>query len=397
MIAWASALVFPRLRSDRSRAIERDLLRVAIDARLLAYQTAGTSTYIRGLVQGLREARPELALLAIASRKDPALTGLGTVPHRLAWTPCHHRWERWTLGVELANLAVDVLHSPDFISPVRLGRRWARVITVHDLAFLRFPDLVTKASHRYYSQIFRATAEAERIIAVSESTRGDLLDLVSSSLAPKIVVIPEGVDPSFSAGGVAELDRKHLAHFGIDGPYFLYVGTIEPRKNLPRLIRAFERFRAITRQPNVCLVIAGGRGWLADESEVAIAAAGDSVRYLGRVESSDLVALYRGALALVLVSLYEGFGLPILEAMACGTPTLASSTGSLPELVGDAGIVVDPNNEDLIASSLKRLWNDAELRDNLSALGLERARHFTWPNVAIQTAEVYCRAAACVS
>ncbi|HLZ09292.1 MAG TPA: glycosyltransferase family 1 protein, partial [Chloroflexota bacterium] len=288
-------------------------MRVAIDARLLAYQSAGTSTYIRGIIRGLREAAPQLDLLAIASRKDRELAGLGDIPHRLAWTPCHHRWERWTLGVELANLLVDVLHSPDFIPPARLGRRWARVITVHDLAFLRFPDLLTASSRRYYGQISRATAEADQIIAVSESTKSDLMSLVSSSLAAKIAVIPEGVDPAYSVGSTVGLDREARIRLGIEGPYFLFVGTIEPRKNLPRLIRAFDRFRMEYGQPDLCLAIAGSRGWLAEESERAIASADDSVRYLGRVTSADLIALYRGAVALVLVSLYEGFGLPILE------------------------------------------------------------------------------------
>jgi hypothetical protein len=124
-------------------------LRVAIDARLLAYQSAGTSTYIRGIVHGLREAEPGLDLLAIASRKGRLQAGLEDIPHHLAWTPCHHPWERWALGIELATLPVDVLHSPDFIPPARLGRRWARVITVHDLAFLRFPELLTDESRRY--------------------------------------------------------------------------------------------------------------------------------------------------------------------------------------------------------------------------------------------------------
>ena len=372
-------------------------MRVAIDARLLAYQSAGTSTYIRGIVQGLREAEPGLDLLAIASRKDPALSGLDDTPRRLAWTPSHHRWERWTLGVELANLAVDVLHSPDFIPPARLGRRWARVITVHDLAFLRFPDLLTPDSRRYYGQINRATTEAERIIAVSESTRSDLLSFLSPSLADKITVVPEGVASAFSPGHPDESRVTIQDRFGIATPYFLFVGTIEPRKNLPRLIRAFQEFQAKLRLPDVCLVIAGRRGWLAEETDHALAAAGDSVKYVGRVPLVDLIALYRGALALILVSLYEGFGLPVLEAMACGTPTLVAGTGSLPELVGDAGVVVDPEDEAAIVSALLRLWIDAEWRGELARRGLIRSQSYRWPEVARQTADVYRQAVACAS
>jgi glycosyltransferase involved in cell wall biosynthesis len=372
-------------------------LRVAIDARLLAYQSAGTSTYIRGIVHGLRAAEPDLDLLAIASRKDQDPTSLGATPRRLAWTPCHHRWERWTLGIELANLSADVLHSPDFIPPARLGRRWARVITVHDLAFLRYPELLTPASRRYYQQTARATAEAERIIAVSESTRADLLSAISPALDPKISVIPEGVDPSFEPGSRADAVRTVRDHFGISTSYFLFVGTIEPRKNLPRLIRAFQAFRAAPSRPDVCLVIAGSPGWLSEESDRALAEAGPAVKRVGRVDQNELIALLRGALALLLVSLYEGFGLPVLEAMACGTPVLAANLGALPELVGDAGLLVAPEDETEIASGLARLWDDPAARERWASRGLERARRYRWPVVARQTAEVYRQAAACAS
>src|SRR5438445_11807442 len=118
------------------------MVRVAIDARLLAYQQAGTATYVRGILSGLQSNGGNDGIVVIASRKDRNLAALGSIPRRMAWTPCHHRWERWALGLELATAAVDVVHSPDFIPPARLGRRWARVITVHDLAFFYFPEIL---------------------------------------------------------------------------------------------------------------------------------------------------------------------------------------------------------------------------------------------------------------
>jgi glycosyltransferase involved in cell wall biosynthesis len=372
-------------------------VRVALDARLLAYQSAGTATYIRGLLQGLDElgAGPEVVVLA--SRKESNRSAWAGHPVRRLWTPCHHRWERWTLGLELLRDRFDVLHSPDFIPPARLGRRWARVITVHDLAFLRYPELLTNESRRYYGQIGRAVDAAERIIAVSEATRRDLLELVSATAAPRIVVIPEGVEPAFRRLDRQAATRQVAEAFGLAGPFFLFVGTREPRKNLARLLRAFGQFWAQADQPDVTMAIAGSRGWLDDDVEKAAEALGPRCRLLGRVEQPDLVALYNAAVALIFVSLYEGFGLPALEAMACGCPVLASSTSSLPELVGDAGFLVDPLDEDAIAAALARISADPQLRAELSARGQERAGQFTWETVGRQTAEVYRQAVACAS
>ncbi len=370
-------------------------MRVAIDARLLAYQAAGISTYIRGILHGLRTAGHAADLVVLASRKDRS-NDLDWTTRHVVWTPCHHRWERWALGAELAGLRVEVLHSPDFIPPARFGRRWARVITVHDLAFLRFPDLLTGDSQRYYRQIGGAVAEAERIIAVSETTRRDLLDLVAPGSAGQIFVVPEGVGPEFQPMDETSAARQVAERFGLRQPYFLFVGTREPRKNLPRLLRAFARFQDEVGRGRVELALAGSRGWRNDELEAAIARAGEAVRVLGRVDRRDLVSLYNGALALVLVSLYEGVGLPVLEAMACGRPTLVSDGGALPEIVGDAGLIVDAADDEAICAGLRRLWDDPELRRELATRGRQRAAQFDWTAAAQQTFAVY-REAACAS
>jgi glycosyltransferase involved in cell wall biosynthesis len=368
---------------------------VAIDARLLAYQQAGTATYIRGIIAGLQELVGGPDLVVVSSRKDHAAPAPGR--QVISWTPCHHRFERWTLGLELAPLNVDVVHSPDFIPPCRFGRRWARVITVHDLGFLKWPELVTPPSRRYYSQIFGAVREADRIVAVSRSTREDLLDLVSESIDHKIAVIPEGVDPWFQPIERSTARERVGQRFQIDRPFFLFVGTIEPRKNLPILLRAFDRFRGNASGREYDLVIAGSRGWLDGELDEALKTYGTSVRLLGRVSVDDLVVLYNASLALVLVSLYEGFGLPAAEAMACATPVIAAKTGSLPEVVGDAGLLVDPRDPDSIVDALHRIAEDASLREDLAARGVLRSASFRWKAVAEQTARAYREAAACVS
>jgi glycosyltransferase involved in cell wall biosynthesis len=262
---------------------------------------------------------------------------------------------------------------------------------------LRFPELLTGPSQRYYRQIYRAAAEAERIIAVSETTRRDLLELVAPSLADKIAVVPEGVDSWFAPRDPDDVSCRLRERFDVARPFFLFVGTIEPRKNLRRLIRAFEQFRARPGNSGVDLLLAGGRGWLSDELSAEPAVGSGSVRFLGRVVLDDLIDLYNGSLALVLVSLYEGFGLPALEAMACGRATLVSSTGSMPDLVGPAGLPVDPTDETAIADALERLWHDEALRTSLGRLGRERAAQYSWPTVARQTATVYAQAAACAS
>lgn len=372
------------------------MVRVAIDARLLAYQRAGTATYIRGILRGLRQAGSGDDVLVLASRRDRDLDWLNGVRHRIVWTPCHHRLERWALGLELATVSVDVVHSPDFIPPFRLGRRWARVMTVHDLAFLRFPNLLTGQAHRYYGQIHRAVGEAERIIAVSEATRRDLLEL-TPAVPEKLIVIPEGVAPEFIPMDPLAATTEVAARFGVRGPFFLFVGTLEPRKNLRRLIEGFASFRRRVGDAGPSLVLAGKRGWLADDLEDLARPLGDAVRFLGAVDQEGLVALYNATLALVLVSIYEGFGLPALEAMACGRATLVSDSGSLPEVVGDAGLLVPATDVDAISRALERLWEDEGLRRTLGEVGRRRAAGFDWASVAQRTDEVYRQAAACAS
>jgi glycosyltransferase involved in cell wall biosynthesis len=364
-------------------------LRVALDARLLAYQRAGIGNYVLGLLGGLREIGQEDRLVVLTSRKhdaaDPALAGLR---HRALLTPPHHRWEQLGLAIELARLAVDLYHQPDFIPPLR--RRFPAVITVHDLAFLRLPGLLTSDSRRYYERIGLAVGSADRTIAVSERTRRDLIELVGAP-RERVDVVYEAARPDFRPQPAERVEAARRA-LGLRDEYFLFVGTREPRKNLARLLAAYARVAEARDAPD--LVIAGSRGWLADDLTARVGSLGiaDRVRWLVGVAPAELPALYAGAVALVLPSLYEGFGLPVLEAMACGTPVVCSDAGALPEVAGGAACLFDPTDVDAIADALRRVWREPVLHQELRARGRDRAAAFSWRRAAEETLDVYRRA-----
>jgi glycosyltransferase involved in cell wall biosynthesis len=307
------------------------------------------------------------------------------------WTPPHHRFEQVLLPLELSSrrLGLDVLHCPDFIPPFR--RSCPAVITVHDLAFLRFPGLQTDASQRYYGQITRAVESAEHIIAVSESTKRDLVSLAGASTR-KISVVYEAAGPAFrptSADAVAAARQR----YGIEGDYILFVSTIEPRKNIPFLLQAYARLRETwsSSDPLPRLVLAGRKGWLYDSVFAVLEQLrlGDAVVCTGGVAIADLPALYSGALFFVLPSLYEGFGLPVLEAMSCGAPVITSNISSLPEVTGDAALLVDPQDMVGLCTAMKRLCQDQPLRQDLSRRGMTRAAGFSWERAACETLAVY--------
>jgi len=273
----------------------------------------------------------------------------------------------------------------------------AHVMTVHDTIVLRrpewqLPDSVYAHTHKLYAIARYAT----RIIADSEQTRRDVIALLG--VAPeRIDVIPLAAGPEFHPVTDPAEDRTVLARYGLrDSDYVLFVGTIEPRKNLVRLATAFKA--AVDREPGLTtrLVLAGGRGWLTGPITEGLEALrlGERLVMPGRVPQEDLPALLREARAMAYVSLYEGFGLPPLEAMACGTPVVASAISSLPEVVGDAGLLVDPYDVGAIAAALERVLMDDALRAELAARGSARAATFSWHRTAELTVQTYRHAMA---
>ncbi len=369
-------------------------MRIALDCRIAHYTRGGTAVYTERLVDALLRL-PQAAAhrwLILEAGKAGASPWdrlpAGSSRGRL-WTPSHHRWEQALLPVELGWRSIDVLHSPDYIPPFR--RRCRSVITVHDLAFLRWPELLTPASRAYFNgQIDRAVRSADRIIAVSHATKADLMELLHVP-AEKIDVVHEAAGP-----GLTPLHRSvvegWLDRNGLPRDYVLFVGTFEPRKNLPRLVAAFGLLRE--RGYEGKLLLAGSPGWLAEPlfEEIERRRLGAEV-VQREITAENLPYLYNGARLLAFPSLYEGFGLPVLQAMACGTPVVTASSSSLPEVAGDAALLVDPEDVQALADAMARVIGDAALSASLRNQGPARAAQFSWERTAVETLAVYERAA----
>ncbi|MCL4532053.1 MAG: glycosyltransferase family 4 protein, partial [Actinobacteria bacterium] len=325
-------------------------MRIAIDARLVSYIGGGTSQYTLRLVRALAGMARDHDIVVLESRKAADRADWPDSVRRMRLlTPPHHRLEQVALPLELLRARADVLHSPDFIPPFRRGCR--SVVTVHDLAFLRFPSLLTSESARYYGQVAKAVRSADQVIAVSHATKGDLLALLAAN-PEKVTVVHEAADPNCRPLEPSEVAR-HRRRLELPERFFLFVGTLEPRKNLPTLLRAFARISekrghargvdmpsGTSTVHGVPLVVAGGRGWLYEEvfrtrDELGL---GENVRFVGHVPAGELLYYYNCATCLLMPSLYEGFGLPVLEAMACGTPALISNVSSLPGIAGEAAL-----------------------------------------------------------
>lgn len=367
-------------------------MRVGIDARMAYYTEAGIGQYIRRLVQGLARIDSPEKFVLFQSRKDAAImANTGRFQRHNLWTPSHHRLEQWILPIEIALKNVDVLHSPDFIPP--FWRNTCSVITIHDLHFLRYPHFLTEDAARYYSQIDEAVRRTDHIIAVSESTREDTINLLGVP-ADRITVIYEAADLSFRPIDDPETLAQIRRKYDLPEKFILFVSTIEPRKNIPTLLRA-QRILLDRHGPLAPLVIAGKRGWLFEEvfSLVAELNLEQDVRFLGRVPQDDLVFLYNAATIHVHPAFYEGFGLPPLEAMTVGTPTIVSDVSSLPEVVGEAGWLVPPEDVEGWATTIGRLLADEELREAYRHRGFEQAQKFSLRRMAEETLAVYRRVA----
>ena len=363
-------------------------MRVGIDARLVHYTKAGIAQYIIHLIRGLAELDGATEYVVLQSRKDKApFIQRPNFRRYPLWTPSHHRLEQVALPLEMRRLRMDLLHSPDFIPPFR--RNCLSVITVHDLAFLMFPQFMTRESAKYYGQIDMAVRNTDHIIAVSRSTADDIVRLLGISES-RISVIHEAASPLFRPITAPEPLAQVRARYGVPEEFILFVSTIEPRKNLPMLLEAFrlvlDRYHSEAR-----LVVVGKLGWLVDESLAAVKRLKleKDILFLQEVPPEDLLHLYNSARALVMPSFYEGFGLPVLEAMVCGTPVIVSNVSSLPEVVGDAGMLVSPQDVEGMAVAMWRVLNDPRLRDEMRAKGLARAACFSWEKAARQTLEVY--------
>src|SRR5215831_105193 len=326
-------------------------MNIAIETSPLLQTRAGTARYLKALLRELRR-RADLEVETVSFGRADRLS---TLARDALWYP-------FVLG---RTRGADVLHCPTYRGPLRSAL--PLVVTVHDLAVFRHPEAFNRWTRMYSPRVVpRVLGAARRIIVVSEFTRRELVELLRVP-DERIRVVPNGVDDEFTPNGPAA-----------DGEYVLAVGTLEPRKNLPRLVEA-------ARRNQLELRVVGARGW--GNVEVG----GNGVRWLGELTDAELARQYRGALCVAYPSLYEGFGIPVLEAMACGTPVVTSRATAMEEVADGAAVLVDPNDPAELAAGIERAVTQ---RAELVLRGLERARAFRWDAIADATVGVYREAAA---
>lgn len=368
------------------------VLTVGFDATAAARQRAGIGRYTRELLQALarRQESIEYRLFYCAGGDGelPELNDRFTIRQLpvsdRATNAVWHR-ARLPIPVQLAVGRFDLFHSPDFTVPPTRGR--PTIVTIHDLAFLRHPESAFPTLRAYLEQVVpRSARSADHVIAVSENARQDVIELLGVP-PERVTTVYEGVSRFFRPiGRYAALHRVH--NLGFSTPYILSVGTLQPRKNYVRLLEAYALLRQ--RGVNHDLVIAGARGWMDDPIFQRI----EELHLGGHVtvmtpDDETLVALYSAADAFVYPSLYEGFGIPPLEALACGAPTAVSNASSLPEVVGNAALLFDPLDVEAMAGAVEQILGDPELAERLHQEGQDRARQFSWDRAAEETVRLY--------
>jgi glycosyltransferase involved in cell wall biosynthesis len=339
------------------------------------YRQTGISRYVTELVRALD------ATLAPGDSLMELGVKLGPFGRR---TPARIGWEQTLLAADIARRHLDVFHGPVNALPVAM--RTPGVVTIHDLAFLRYPKTLSSTRRAWLVGAVRHSARsAERVITVSRYTADDLVAWLGIDPG-KVRVIPLAPSPGIRRLAGSEL-RVFRLKYDLERPHILVVGTLEPRKNLAMLLRAFAAIRDVVPHR---LVFAGPEGWLTDEMHDTARALdlGDRLVLTGFADDEALGGWYSSADLVAFPSLYEGFGLPLLEAMACGAPVVASSASALPEVGGDAAIYVDPTDQEAWSAAMLDLLHDPDARARLADAGLARAASFSWNETARQTWQV---------
>jgi glycosyltransferase involved in cell wall biosynthesis len=365
--------------------------RIAIDAR--KWQDYGIGTYVRNIVRSLAQLDHENQYYLFCHPEDvPTLRDLSesffpVVEKSLGYSIR----ENWSIPARLRSLKVDLFHAPHYVLPLLTPGR--AVSTIHDCIHLRFPEYLPHPAAVHYARFMMSSAirRSRLVFTVSEASKRDILTYFPWADESRIRVVPNAIDPELlEPPDAEELDRVR-ERYQIAQRFVLYAGNIKPHKNLPRLIEAFARLRALPGHDDVQLMIIGDEigkfpelRRRVDEFHVR-----PHVRFFGFVPERTLASLYRLASVFAFPSQYEGFGLPPLEAMACGTPVVTSNISSLPEVVGDAALLTDPADGEAIASALARVLDDPGLAADLSRRGREQAARFHWDEAARRTLEGY--------
>ncbi len=367
------------------------MARIGFDARLYGYRHGGIAQYATQLARALVPVLAQEGHELIVYHTPHGVPQLPPNPHvRLATihTGPHSRLEQATLPLEIRGTAPNLVHSPDFIPP-RVGS-WLRVITVHDLDFLRQPHRLNVDARKYYEQIHWAVQEADAIIAVSDATKRDLVSLLAVP-EERVSVIYEAADSRFIPASPSFPNPAPPEGTPETGQYFLMVGTIEPRKNHETVLNAYQKYRASTDTTPLELVIVGQDGWNSERTVERIRTT-VGVRWFPHIENtSEMVALYQNAAALLQPSWDEGFGLTVLEAMACGTPVAISNARALQEIAGDAALEAPSDDVAAWMLVMDTLAQSVTTRDDLRQRGIARAADFSWERAARETAALYNR------
>ncbi|MCL4239176.1 MAG: glycosyltransferase family 4 protein [Anaerolineae bacterium] len=370
---------------------------IGVDYTAAHEQGAGIGRYVRELVRALAaldDATPYRLFVAGAQRRalpPPPGANFTWRPTRITPLWFARLWHRLRLPlpVEAFTGRVRLFHATDFTLPPTLpGTR--TLLTVHDLSFVRAPETTTPVLKAYLDAVVpRSVRRATHVLADSQATKDDLVELYKTP-PDKITVLLGGVNPEFRPVTDAHARQVVRARYSLPpNPYIFSVGTVQPRKNYARLVQALAALGP--QHADVHLVIAGGRGWLDAPiyQTVRDLGMGERVHFTGFARDEDLPVLYSDAVCLAYPSLYEGIGLPVLEAMACATPVVTSTISSLPEVAGDAALLIDPYDVEALAGALRRLLDDSALRETLVARGVRQAAFFTWERAASQLLAVY--------
>lgn len=353
-------------------------MRVGIDIQSTVGLKTGIGYYTSRLVERFKSSEG----IDFAYYKDDRFQELNTARRMY--------WENMALPRLLGRGNVDVLHIPGFAGP-RMTKNIKKVVTVHDLIGIIYPGNLAPVSRFYWRTWLPACVKsADLIISVSENTKRDMIRLLNIP-ERKIRVIYSAAHESFRPIQNSQSLREHIKKYGIDSKYILTVSTIEPRKNMVNLIKAFAVYLNSSAGQDISLVIVGKKGWGYNECVKAALEAGleDNVIFCDYIDEKDLPIIYNLAELFIFPSFYEGFGLPVLEAMSCGTPTICSNTSSLPELTGDAAILIDPLDNAAMTDAINHVLSDEAFRDKLSGKGLERSARFSWDQTAQETVKVY--------
>lgn len=352
-------------------------MRIGIDVQTTLGEKTGFGFYVENLISNLKkiDSKNQYFFFKPTNEKDLS------APKRLIW-------DQYQMPQKAKFAQVDILHQPCFSAPIFYSGKV--VVTIHDIIAILYGKDIPLFSRQFFSKIMPFSyRRADKIIAISEHTKKDIIKYLKIS-PEKIIVIHSAADEMFNKGNISQ--EKILAmkkKYQINKNYLLHIGTLNPRKNLQFLIKVFSQ--VVNNLPDFQLVITGKKGWYYQGlfDQVKNLGLEDKVIFTGYIKDIDKPIFYQGATLFVFPSLYEGFGLPPLEAMSCGCPVISSNTSSLPEVIGNAGILLSPNDELSWVRSIKMILEDKKLQKNLAKQGLEQAAKFSWSRTAQETLRVY--------